>query len=281
MAEKKKSMLLYLDMCPMLEQLGEAGCGRVVLALLHYSQSGEPAQGLNPVEEMAFSFIRAQVDRDMEKYRKRCEQNREIARNHWEKKRAQKSEECERMRTHPNDADTDTGTGTETETETDTDTDTDTGTDTDTDTGTEPVEKAEPEAPACAAPRRKEGVFSPERLNRYRQAFVENCPSLPVPGAVEEWTRTRKQRLSRLAVSPEEFARVCRMAEESDFLSGRSGKWAGCSLDWLLQPENWQKVREGNYTPRQRPPTAPEVSFDLSEYERETGFFQGLAFGNL
>lgn len=279
MAEKKKSMLLYLDMCPMLEQLGEAGCGRVVLALLHYSQSGEPAQGLNPVEEMAFSFIRAQVDRDMEKYRKRCEQNREIARNQWEKKRAQKSEECERIRTHPNDADT--GTGTETETETDTDTDTDTGTDTDTDTGTEPVEKAEPEAPACAAPRRKEGVFSPERLNRYRQAFVENCPSLPVPGAVEEWTRTRKQRLSRLAVSPEEFARVCRMAEESDFLSGRSGKWAGCSLDWLLQPENWQKVREGNYAPRQRPPTAPEVSFDLSEYERETGFFQGLAFGSL
>ena len=46
-------------------------------------------------------------------------------------------------------------------------------------------------------------------------------------------------------------------------------------------PENWQKVREGNYAPRQRPPTAPEVSFDLSEYERETGFFQGLAFGNL
>ena len=272
-------MLLYLDMCPMLEELGEGGCGRVVLALLHYSQSGEQAQGLNPVEEMAFSFIRAQVDRDMEKYRKRCEQNREIARNQWEKKRAQKSEECERMRTHPNDADTDTDTGTETET--DTDTDTDTGTDTDTDTETETVEKAEPEAPACAAPRRKERVFSPERLNRYRQAFVENCPSLPVPGAVEEWTRTRKQRLSRLAVSPEEFARVCRMAEESDFLSGRSGKWAGCSLDWLLQPENWQKVREGNYAPRQRPPTAPEVSFDLSEYERETGFFQGLAFGNL
>ena len=37
MAEKKKSMLLYLDMCPMLDHLGEAGCGRVVLALLHYS----------------------------------------------------------------------------------------------------------------------------------------------------------------------------------------------------------------------------------------------------
>ena len=37
MAEKKKSMLLYLDMCPMLEQLGEAG---IIIFPHHANQAG-------------------------------------------------------------------------------------------------------------------------------------------------------------------------------------------------------------------------------------------------
>jgi hypothetical protein len=33
----------------------------------------------------------------------------------------------------------------------------------------------------------------------------------------------------------------------SDFLSGRSGKWGGCDLGWLMKAENFAKVVQGNY----------------------------------
>ena len=37
------------------------------------------------------------------------------------------------------------------------------------------------------------------------------------------------------------------MAEDSDFLSGRNGKWTSCNFDWLINENNMVKVLEGNY----------------------------------
>ena len=34
---------------------------------------------------------------------------------------------------------------------------------------------------------------------------------------------------------------------ESDFLTGRNGKWTSCNIDWILKPDNFQKIREGTY----------------------------------
>jgi len=36
-------------------------------------------------------------------------------------------------------------------------------------------------------------------------------------------------------------------AESSDFLSGRTGKWSGCSFDWIISFNNFVKLLEGNY----------------------------------
>ena len=79
MEPQKKSILLYLDMLPMLESLPPASCGKVVVALLRYASTGQMPQGFRGAEKMALDFIRAQVDRDMEKYRHRCETNRKNA----------------------------------------------------------------------------------------------------------------------------------------------------------------------------------------------------------
>ena len=38
------------------------------------------------------------------------------------------------------------------------------------------------------------------------------------------------------------------MAEESDYLSGRNGKWLNCSFDWIIKENNYVKVLEGNYS---------------------------------
>ncbi len=256
---KKKSILLYLDMLPMLEELKPAGCGRVILALLRYASEGTEAH-LRGCEHLAYSFIRSQLDRDAEKYKLRCEQNRingaQGGRPPLTKKDiCKKTKETEKTKwvfEKPKKADTDT----DTETETDTVTDTDTERDTDTELSR-----------AGSAEESEEAAL----LESYRREFLKECPSLPKPEPAASWTPLRKERLWNLQVNSKEFGRVCRKVEESDFLTGRNGKWTGCSLDWLLRPENWQKVREGNYSQRKAlsgnmPGEGP--SFDLDEYER-------------
>lgn len=43
------------------------------------------------------------------------------------------------------------------------------------------------------------------------------------------------------------FERFFGYVANSDFLSGRDGKWQGCDLAWLVKAENFAKVIEGKY----------------------------------
>lgn len=112
----------------------------------------------------------------------------------------------------------------------------------------------------------------------YRQAFLEACPSFPRPSEASGWSASRKKAIRDKHMSPEEMRKVFERAEKSDFLSGRAGKWQGCSFDWILKPGNWQKIIEGNYDNRKAAGTQKEqdYSFDLDEYERTSswGFFE-------
>lgn len=46
------------------------------------------------------------------------------------------------------------------------------------------------------------------------------------------------------------FDRFFGYVSESDFLTGRDGKWGGCNLAWLVKAENFAKVLEGQYQNR-------------------------------
>lgn len=54
----------------------------------------------------------------------------------------------------------------------------------------------------------------------------------------------------RYATNTEEavefFARFFEHVAGSDFLCGRAGKWS-CDLGWLMKPDNFAKVIQGNY----------------------------------
>lgn len=45
------------------------------------------------------------------------------------------------------------------------------------------------------------------------------------------------------------FARYFAYVDESDFLTGRNGKFTGCDLGWLMTLANFTKVLQGNYNP--------------------------------
>ena len=105
----------------------------------------------------------------------------------------------------------------------------------------------------------------------YRKAFIDCCPSLPKPNAIDKWTANRKKALRAKKISVDEFRDVCKKIERSEFLTGRDGKWHGCSFDWILKPANWQKITEGNYENKNHPIRQVESgdrepSYDLDEY---------------
>ena len=78
--------------------------------------------------------------------------------------------------------------------------------------------------------------------------YHELCPSLPKVIKLTDARKSAiKSRWQEYDQDLETFRKLFRMAEESDFLSGRSGAWKGCNFDWLIRPNNMIKVLEGNY----------------------------------
>ena len=108
------------------------------------------------------------------------------------------------------------------------------------------------------------------------ELFNRICVSLP---KAMNLTDTRKQKIKSAYKSLNgDFEGFFRRVEESDFLSGRSGKWDKCCFDWILKPSNLVKIIEGNYdnsgskTRDQSKPDVSKMTFEeLAEYEQNGG----------
>ena len=98
----------------------------------------------------------------------------------------------------------------------------------------------------------------PERLDYEQIAALYNatCKDLPkVRGLSDERKRTIKTLLNALNKAKvlmelgayERLEYIFRLADESDFLSGRSKANQWCGFDWLINAKNALKVIEGNY----------------------------------
>ena len=84
------------------------------------------------------------------------------------------------------------------------------------------------------------------------------CVSLPkVTKLSDARKRAIKSRLKSYSV--EDLKKAFELAEQSDFLSGRNGKWSGASFDWLLNETNLVKVLDGNYN---RPEQGKKIEMD-------------------
>jgi hypothetical protein len=74
-----------------------------------------------------------------------------------------------------------------------------------------------------------------------------HCPGLP---RVVTITHKLKRSLSarwKILNTIDQWIDLFSRVEASDFLSGRSGKWKGCTFDWLIQESNITKVLKGAY----------------------------------
>lgn len=87
-----------------------------------------------------------------------------------------------------------------------------------------------------------------DRAPKYQEIldlFNKICISLP---KVEKLTANRKQRIKTASKDLNgDFSSFFQKIEESDFLTGRTGNWSGCCFDWIMKPQNFIKIIEGNY----------------------------------
>jgi len=112
------------------------------------------------------------------------------------------------------------------------------------------------DAPGGQEPEKAETEKNTLAYGRIMEDYHKTCVDLPGIKAMSEKRRrsirTLLNELKKLKVLKEltpyeQLHTIFQMAQDSDFLSGRSGRWDGCSFDWLINKSNALKVLEGNY----------------------------------
>lgn len=91
----KNSFLIYLDYEEQFNLLTDEQVGQLMRAIIKYEKTKEIPQ-LDGMLKMAFSFIKTQLDRDREKYEKKCEKNRENAKKGGRPKKQEDKKETEK-----------------------------------------------------------------------------------------------------------------------------------------------------------------------------------------
>lgn len=88
------SFILYTSYYAIIEELTDEQLGQLTRAIFRYARDREVIS-LEPVVKMAFSFIKDNIDRNSDKYQKKCERNRENIRKRWAKVKKDTTEyEC-------------------------------------------------------------------------------------------------------------------------------------------------------------------------------------------
>ncbi|MGB9813501.1 MAG: hypothetical protein ACPLRZ_07780 [Thermovenabulum sp.] len=85
------------------------------------------------------------------------------------------------------------------------------------------------------------------KLSDVVEIYNSICVSLPKVVTISEKRKKQIRALLKKIRDETELRTVFMKAEESDFLSGRSGRWNGCNFDWLINYNNFIKVLEGTY----------------------------------
>lgn len=116
----------------------------------------------------------------------------------------------------------------------------------------------------------------------YRQIMDDynmTCIDLPKIQTISEERRRKirtlmngmdKDRILADKTVYERLHTIFHYAHDSDFLSGRTGRWNGCSFDWLIEKKNALKVLEGTYVNRKETnkPRDPDNTTAKNKFNR-------------
>ena len=110
MSKDQKGFIVYGDIKPTLDELSDDQVAQLFRGMVDYFVSGKKPRFTGELK-IAFIPIQQQMDRDSEKYEKRCEKNRENIKKRYERIRSN-TNEYDGIRTNTNATNTNTNTNT-------------------------------------------------------------------------------------------------------------------------------------------------------------------------
>ena len=258
------AIMLYYEYREHFECLSDEECGALVKALLAYGEEGTLPENLTGSARIAFSFIRRQIDRDNEKYDERCEKNRsngkkggrpaadkekterfsgETEKTEWFSEETQKnrmviSENPEKPNGYfekpkkPNEKENEK----ENENE-----------------NLSLLSSSSDEDESSTA---DGGCLSHDVKDQVISAWNDNGLA-KIKGIENDRAKLLRARIRQYSLN--DVLDAIRSVRSSPFLMGEVTNFV-CTIDWLLKPNNFPKVLEGNYLPRGEPKGEPAKS---------------------
>ena len=246
------SFILYTSYYAIIEGLTDEQLGQLTRALFIYARDGKAIK-LEPVVRMAFSFIKDNIDRNADKYQKKCERNRENIRKRWEKKQAEDTNEridtnvYERIPSNTNVYEEKSRIPYDNDNDNEYDNDNDVSKETDNNIPSKEGLSISENPKVDPARRCAKIDFS--AIKAYWNTKHDQSGS-----AMRRLTLMSDQRKSNVRARIREYGgdvqkvyKAIDKAMASDFMNGKNGKGWVASFDWMMCPSNFPKVLEGNY----------------------------------
>lgn len=240
--DRAKGMLISLDIRQQVELLSNEEAGELFKALLAYADEGTPISTENRLLSVVFAGLRSQLDASAENYAKRCEKNRAIAIERERNKREQAA--SENVKEHE-EARTCTNVHEEARTCTNV-----------TNIRKDNIRKdnIDIKKDAKASKEKTDGANAPHSALLDVNAFVAYFnEQLVAQGAIIKQVKTvTPKRRSVIEARARENGKealktVADKSATSDFLNGKNDRGWLATFDWLMRPNNFVKVLEGNF----------------------------------
>lgn len=255
----KASMIFYASWKEALQGLPDSVRLEVYEAAIDFAMSGEEPD-LSGAAALAFSFIRQDIIRDIQKYERICERNRANGKKGGApigNRNALKAEKGQTTQNNPNnplESKTTQNNPNDNDDDNDVINDNNIGLSNDN----PPVESGSLSSFALDM-KSLMGFFNTTMKNS--GALIPAIRTISGPRKTHTLARIREHGAGA-------FRLMVETAAQSDFLNGRNAKAWTANYDWLIKPENFVKVIEGNYKNRQH---GSRTQFDSGAGQEGTG----------
>lgn len=244
------SFILYTSDYQLIEGLTDEQLGQLTRALFIYARDGEVIN-LEPVVRMAFVFIKDKIDRNQQKYQKKCERNRENIRKRWNKSNTNDTKENERIPSDTNVYERIPSDTTRYLIDSDSDSDSDVSKETDNKPSKEGIQSAsvKTEAPGGGKVSKSQKIDYAAVKEYWNRKHDETKSAMPPITLMTENRKVMvKARVRQCKGDVKTLYRVIDIAMASDFMNGNNKHgWLG-KFDWIFGNEqNFAKVLEGNF----------------------------------
>ena len=244
------SFILYTSDYQLIEGLTDEQLGQLTRALFIYARDGEVIN-LEPVVRMAFVFIKDKIDRNQQKYQKKCERNRENIRKRWNKSNTNDTKENERIPSDTNVYERIPSDTTRYLSDSDSDSDSDVSKETDNKPSKEGIQSAsvKTEAPGGGKVSKSQKIDYAAVKEYWNRKHDETKSAMPPITLMTENRKVMvKARVRQCKGDVKTLYRVIDIAMASDFMNGNNKHgWLG-KFDWIFGNEqNFAKVLEGNF----------------------------------